>query len=149
PIIGLVAHFERLLKGRPIAEVTRAWDVMYRASAFWNRAGLGIAVMGAINMAMYDLLGKVRGAPVHERLGGAVPARTRVYASAGLFSTPAPLIEDVKRARAFGFDGYKLRVVSTKTIIGQVTAFRDTVGSDMDLMIDAVQGAVAAPWSMG
>jgi L-alanine-DL-glutamate epimerase-like enolase superfamily enzyme len=149
PIVGLVAHFERLLKGHPVAEVTRGWDIMYRASAFWNRAGLGIAVMGAINMAMYDLLGKVRGVPVHELLGGAVRDRARVYASAGLFSTPGPLIEDVKRARDFGFDGYKLRVVSTKTIIGQVTAFRDTVGTDMDLMIDAVQGAVAVPWSMG
>ena len=46
--------------------------------------------------------------------------RARVYASAGLFSTPGPLIEDVKRARDFGFDGYKLRVVSTKTIIAKL-----------------------------
>ena len=70
----LAAHFERLLKGHPITEITRAWDVMYRSSAFWNRAGLGIAVMGGINMAMYDLLGKTKGVPVHELLGGKVRA---------------------------------------------------------------------------
>jgi L-alanine-DL-glutamate epimerase-like enolase superfamily enzyme len=149
PIVGLVAHFERLLKGHPIAEVTRAWDVMYRASAFWNRAGLGIAVMGAINMAMYDLLGKTRGVPVHELLGGAVREHARIYASSGLFNEPEPLVADVKRARGLGFDAYKLRVVSTGTIVRQVAAFRDTVGSSMDLMVDAVQGAVAVPWSMG
>src|SRR5450631_4442927 len=79
PIVGLVAHFERLLKGHPIAEITRAWELMYRSSAFWNRAGLGISVMGGINMAMYDLLGKTRGVAVHELLGGAVRARARVY----------------------------------------------------------------------
>jgi L-alanine-DL-glutamate epimerase-like enolase superfamily enzyme len=149
PIIGLVAHFERLLKGHPIAEITRAWELMYRSSAFWNRAGLGIAVMGGINMAMYDLLGKTRGVPVHELLGGAVRSRARVYASNGLFGSPEPLIADLKRAQAVGFEAYKLRVVSTETIIDQVTAFRDTVGSMMDLMVDAVQGAISVPWSVG
>jgi L-alanine-DL-glutamate epimerase-like enolase superfamily enzyme len=149
PIIGLVAHFERLLKGHPIAEITRAWELMYRSSAFWNRAGLGIAVMGGINMAMYDLLGKTRGVPVHELLGGAVRSRARVYASNGLFGSPEPLIADLKRAQAVGFEAYKLRVVSTETIINQVTAFRDTVGSMMELMVDAVQGAISVPWSVG
>jgi L-alanine-DL-glutamate epimerase-like enolase superfamily enzyme len=149
PIVGLVAHFERLLKGHPIAEITRAWELMYRSSAFWNRAGLGISVMGGINMAMYDLLGKTRGVAVHELLGGAVRARARVYASNGLFGSSEPLIADLKRAQAAGFDAYKLRVVSTETIIDQATAFRDTVGSTMDLMVDAVQGAISVPWSLG
>lgn len=149
PIIGLVAHFERLLKGHPITEITRAWEVMYQSSAFWNRAGLGIAVMGAINMAMYDLLGKVRGVPVHELLGGAVRSRARVYASNGLFEAPDQLVDDVRRAQATGFDAYKLRVVSTETIVRQLTAFRDTFGTSMDVMVDAVQGAVAVPWSLG
>jgi L-alanine-DL-glutamate epimerase-like enolase superfamily enzyme len=149
PIVGLVAHFERLLKGHPIAEITRAWELMYQSSAFWNRQGLGIAVMGGINMAMYDLLGKTRGLPVHDLLGGVVRSRARVYASGGLFDSPEQLIPDVKRAQEMGFDAYKLRVVSTKTIIENVTAFRDTVGSSMDLMVDAVQGAVSVPWSLG
>jgi L-alanine-DL-glutamate epimerase-like enolase superfamily enzyme len=149
PIVGLVAHFERLLIGHPIAEITRAWELMYQSSAFWNRQGLGIAVMGGINMAMYDLLGKTRGLPVHDLLGGVVRSRARVYASGGLFDSPEQLIPDVKRAQEMGFDAYKLRVVSTKTIIENVTAFRDTVGSSMDLMVDAVQGAVSVPWSLG
>ena len=149
PVVGLVAHFERLLKGHPIDKISRAWELMYRSSAFWNRAGLGIAVMGAIDMAMYDLLGKTRGEPVHALLGGTVRDRARVYASGGLFNAPEPLVADVKRARDKGFDAYKLRVVSTKTIVGQVEAFRTAVGSSMDLMVDAVQGAVSVPWSMG
>jgi L-alanine-DL-glutamate epimerase-like enolase superfamily enzyme len=149
PVIGLVEHFERLLKGHPIVEINRAWDVMYRSSAFWNRAGLGIAVMGAINMAIYDLLGKVRGVPVHELLGGKVRERARVYASNGLFDNPEQLVADVRRAREAGFDAYKLRVTSTSTIVRQLSAFRDTAGDGMDVMVDAIQGAIAYPWSMG
>jgi L-alanine-DL-glutamate epimerase-like enolase superfamily enzyme len=149
PIIGLVAHFERLLQGHPITEITRAWELMYRSSAFWNRAGLGIAVMGGINMAMYDLLGKTRGVPVHELLGGAVRSRARVYASNGLFDAPERLVADVKRAQGRGFDAYKLRVISTETVVDHATAFRDTVGSAMDLMVDAIQGAISVPWSVG
>src|SRR5262249_40895372 len=135
PIIGLVAHFDRLLRGHPIKEITRAWELMYRSSAFWNRAGLGIAVMGGINMAMYDLLGKTLGVPVHELLGGVVRPRARVYASNGLFDAPGRLVADVKRAQGRGFDAYKLRVISTVTVVDHVTAFRDTVGSSMDLMV--------------
>jgi L-alanine-DL-glutamate epimerase-like enolase superfamily enzyme len=149
PIVGLVAHFERLLKGHSVAEITRAWELMYRSSAFWNRAGLGIAVMGGINMAMYDLLGKTRDVPVHELLGGAVRCRARVYASNGLFDSPERLVADVKRAQGAGFDAYKLRVISTETIVDHVTAFRDSVGSSMDMMVDAIQGAISVPWSVG
>ncbi|HMN84810.1 MAG TPA: mandelate racemase/muconate lactonizing enzyme family protein [Bauldia sp.] len=149
PIVGLVTHFGRLLAGHPVERITHAWEIMYLSSAFWNRAGLGIAVMGAINMAMYDLVGKIRGVPVHALLGGFVRPRARVYASNGLFTDAEELVADVRRAEAAGFDGYKLRVVSTKTIVDQLTAFRDTVGDGMDVMVDAVQGAVSVPWSMG
>ena len=83
--------------------------------------------MGGINMAMYDLLGKTRGVPVHELLGGAVRSRARVYASNGLFDTPDRLVADLKRAQGRGFDAYKLRVTSTQTIVDHVTAFAVTV----------------------
>lgn len=146
-VVGLVQHFDRLLKGHPIVEVTRAWELMYNSSVFWNRQGIGIAVMGAINMALYDLLGKSKGVPVHELLGGAARSRARIYASNGLFDSPEQLAADVKRARDAGFRDYKLRVISTETIIEHVTAFRDTVGSSMNLMVDAVQGGCAVPWS--
>jgi L-alanine-DL-glutamate epimerase-like enolase superfamily enzyme len=148
-VVGLVAQFDRLLQGHPVDEPVRAWEIMYLSSVFWNRAGIGIAVMGAINMALYDLLGKLHGLPVHALLGGAVRAHARIYASNGLFDSPDQLAADVKRAQAAGFTAYKLRVISTATIIEQVTAFRDTVGSSMDLMVDAVQGGCAVPWSQG
>ena len=58
PIIGLVDHFKNILIGLEIGQINHAWEKMYASSVFWNREGLGIGVMGGINIAMYDLLGK-------------------------------------------------------------------------------------------
>ena len=70
PIIGLVDHFNALLKGTDIENINQAWENMYGSSVFWNREGVGIGVMGGINIAMYDLLGKKLQQPVYKLLGG-------------------------------------------------------------------------------
>ena len=70
PVLGVTAHFDRVLEGFPVREINRAWETMYQNSRFWNRYGIGIAVMGGISMAMYDLLGKLLELPVYQLLGG-------------------------------------------------------------------------------
>jgi L-alanine-DL-glutamate epimerase-like enolase superfamily enzyme len=149
PILGLVDHFRRLLVGSEVSEVNRAWELMYQSSIFWNRQGLAIGVMGGINMAMYDLWGKLLNLPVHSLLGGVVRNRIRGYASNGLFNEPEPLIADATRARDFGFTAYKMRVVHPETIGSQVAAFRQAFGRTMDLAVDAVQGSCAVPYALG
>jgi L-alanine-DL-glutamate epimerase-like enolase superfamily enzyme len=149
PILGLVDHFRRLLVGSEVSEVNRAWELMYQSSIFWNRQGLAIGVMGGINMAMYDLWGKLLKLPVHTLLGGVVRERIRGYASNGLFNEPDPLIADTTRARDFGFTAYKMRIVHPETIGSQVAAFRQAFGRTMDLAVDAVQGSCAVPYALG
>src|SRR4029453_3882793 len=113
----------------------RAWETIYQESRCWNRYGIGIAVMGGINMAMYDLLGKLLDLPVYQLLGGLVRSRIRVYASNGLFTTAEPLIADAKGGQAQGFDAYKLRVTDPRTVVPLVGAFREALGRDMDVMV--------------
>ena len=55
PIIGLIKHFSDLLKNTNSENINQAWEKMYGSSVFWNREGIGIGVMGGINIAMYDL----------------------------------------------------------------------------------------------
>ena len=57
------------------------------------------------------------------------------------------MIADAKRARAFGFTTYKMRVVTADTIIPLVAAFKKEM-PEMDLIVDAVQGSCAVPWSV-
>jgi L-rhamnonate dehydratase len=148
PVVGLATHFNRVLEGFPVREINRAWETMYQESRFWNRYGIGIAVMGGIDIAMYDLLGKQLDLPVYQLLGGVVRSRIRVYASNGLFTTAEPLIADAKRAQAAGFDAYKLRVTDPRTVAPLVGAFREALGRDMDVMVDAGEAGGAVPWSV-
>ena len=85
PIIGLVEHFRDLLKETDVENINHAWEKMYGSSVFWNREGIGIGVMGGINIAMYDLLGKKLKQPVYQLLGGINKEKIRIYASNGLF----------------------------------------------------------------
>lgn len=148
PVVALIEHFDRILKGHPVRNINRAWELMYQSSVFWNRQGLGIGVMGGIDIALHDLVGKILSVPVYQLLGGLARSRIRVYASNGLFSTPEPLIADAKRAIASGFTAYKMRVVSPDTIVPLVKALREAVGDELDLIVDAVQGSCAVPWSV-
>ncbi len=149
PIPGLVAHFERLLKGHELGDINRAWELMYGSSIFWNREGLGIGVMGGIDLALHDALGKTLGLPVWQLLGGRARNDVRIYASNGLFDQVEPLIADARRAQARGFDAYKMRVVRPEATPPLVAAFRETFADDLDLAVDAVQGSCAVPWPQG
>ncbi len=148
PIVGLVAHFSRILKGHPAADINRAWDLMYQSSLFWNRQGIGIGVMGGIDIALHDLLGKQLQVPVYQLLGGAARSSVRIYASNGLFGDADSMIADIRRAKAANFTAYKMRVVDPDTIVSLVEAARRDVGGAMDLIVDAVQGSCAVPWSL-
>ena len=82
---------------------------MYGSSLFWNRQGIGIGVMGGINIAMYDLLGKKLKLPVYQLLGGLNKNKIRIYASNGLFEKSENLIKDARKAFSLGFKVYKMR----------------------------------------
>jgi len=147
PVIGLVDHFNALLKGTDIENINQAWENMYGSSVFWNREGIGIGVMGGINIAMYDLLGKKLQQPVYKLLGGVTKEKIRIYASNGLFESSKELIQDAKKALKLGFRVYKMRVVNPDTVINIVASFKKEFKNKMDLIVDAVQGSAANPWA--
>ncbi len=147
PIIGLIKHFSDLLKNSDSENINQAWEKMYGSSVFWNREGIGIGVMGGINLAMYDLLGKRMKMPVYKLLGGIQKEKIRIYASNGLFDNSKQLLEDAKKAYSFGFRVYKMRVISPDTIIDLVKSFNKKFKNKMQLIVDAVQGSAANPWA--
>tara|TARA_B100002051_G_scaffold231342_1_gene229406 strand:- start:323 stop:1498 length:1176 start_codon:yes stop_codon:yes gene_type:complete len=147
PIIGLIKHFSDLLKNSNSENINQAWEKMYGSSVFWNREGIGIGVMGGINIAMYDLLGKRMKMPVYKLLGGIQKETIRIYASNGLFDNSKQLLEDAKKAYSLGFRVYKMRVISPDTIIDLVKSFNKKFKNKMQLIVDAVQGSAANPWA--
>ena len=147
PIIGLIKHFSDLLKNSETENINQAWEKMYGSSVFWNREGIGIGVMGGINIAMYDLLGKRMQIPTYKLLGGVQKEKIRIYASNGLFDNSRQLLEDAKKAYSLGFRVYKMRVINPDTILGLVKAFNKKFKNKMQLVVDAVQGSAANPWA--
>lgn len=147
PIIGLVEHFKNILIGLEISQINHAWEKMYGSSVFWNREGIGIGVMGGINIAMYDMLGKNLKLPVYQLLGGINKEKIKIYASNGLFISSDDLIKDAKKAYDMGFRIYKMRVVTPETIVNLVKEFKKEFSNKMDLIVDAVQGSTANPWA--
>ena len=147
PIIGIIEHFKEVLKNTNIENINESWEKMYGSSVFWNRQGIGIGVMGGINIAMYDLLGKKLKLPVYQLLGGLNKDKIKIYASNGLFETSEELIKDAKKAFSLGFRIYKMRVIDPSTVIDLVKSFKSALKDTMDLIVDAVQGSTANPWA--
>lgn len=72
-------HFERFLLGRDPRDTNDLFEQMYRASMFYGRKGLPVAVISVIDLAIWDLLGKIRNEPVYKLIGGATKNRINFY----------------------------------------------------------------------
>jgi L-alanine-DL-glutamate epimerase-like enolase superfamily enzyme len=99
----------------------------------------------AVEIALYDLVGKSKGVPVSELLGGRVRDTMRLYASAGMHMPPEKYAAEARAIAALGFRAYKLRAGSgPEQDLEIIRQLREAVGPDFDLMIDA-----GAWWRMG
>ena len=93
---------------------------------------------GAVEIALYDLVGKAKGLPVSELLGGRVRDRIRLYGSAGMHLTPEDHAAEAHALSQLGFRAYKMRAgTGPDQDLEAVRRMREAVGPDFDLMIDA------------
>ncbi|MCC6304487.1 MAG: mandelate racemase/muconate lactonizing enzyme family protein [Rhodobacteraceae bacterium] len=102
-------------------------------------AGTGTA---GVDIALWDLLGKICGQPLFRLLGG-FSDRAAIYGSSGMYGpalTPERLAEDMARAVAGGLGGIKIKGAGdTLTAdLKRVAAVRAAIGPDARLMVDAM-----------
>ena len=71
-------HLARFIEGRRVSEIETMWDQMYWASVFYGRKGIVLNAISGVDLALWDLLGKVR------RLAGARAARQAGARGAGV-----------------------------------------------------------------
>lgn len=91
-------HLSRFLEGRDPRNIELMWDQMWRSTLYYGRRGLVVNALSAIDLALWDLLGKLRGEPVYQLLGGARQEELWFYATG-----PRPDL-----AQKLGFIGGKL-----------------------------------------
>ncbi|MBN9518278.1 mandelate racemase/muconate lactonizing enzyme family protein [bacterium] len=152
---GLVAAACQLLRpfliGERADEPARVSEKL-RQHTFWQGRGGSVEhAISGIDIALWDLFGKLTNQPVARLLGGCYRTRIKPYGSL-LFAEPGPLREKLLAAVARGFKAIKLgwapfgRHDHRKDELLVKTA-RDTVGPDVDLMVDA--GGSDAFWPHG
>ena len=92
----------------------------------------------AVEIALYDILGKAKGLPVSELVGGRVRDRIRLYGSAGMYMQPERYAEEAAAIAELGFRAYKMRpAAGPEGDVETVRRMREAVGGVFDLMIDA------------
>jgi len=127
-------HLSRFLVGSDPADLERIWDQMYLSTLFYGRKGLVLNAISCVDLALWDLLGKLRREPVYHLLGGAVREELVFYATGAR--------PDL--ARQLGFIGGKLPLhhcpaegeEGLKQNLAELAEMRSRVGDDFWLMFD-------------
>ena len=138
---GALRLLNPILIGENALEPERVTEKLHQMT-FWNgRGGAVTHAISGIDIALWDILGKVTGQPVARLLGGYYRQSIKPYGSI-LFDEPVKLRETLQKVIARGFRAIKLgwgpfAKVSSKMDEELVKTVRDTVGADIDIMVDA------------
>lgn len=94
-------HLVPLLIGRDPARIEDMWQYLYKG-AYWRRGPVTMTAIAAVDIALWDIKGKVAGMPVYDLLGGRAREGAMVYGHASGGSV-AELLDDVARFRDLGY----------------------------------------------
>jgi len=141
-------YLKPLLIGQDPWDTEFLWQHMYRKTIAFGRKGIGMAAISAIDVALWDILGKSAKQPVYRLLGGKTKQRIPVYASR-LYSVPlSELAAEAKRYKDDGYKAMKLRfgwgpadgAAGMQRNLKLVHTVREAVGDEIDVMADAYMG---------
>ncbi|MDA1091971.1 MAG: hypothetical protein O3A25_01680 [Acidobacteria bacterium] len=147
-------HLKHLLMGANALNVEQLWDQMYSSAVLYGRRGVFAMALSAVDNALWDIVGKHAGQPVHELLsqmdpgGGTTSTRNRIpiYQTGG----------DVAEGKARGVRHFKRSLpIGPHTSAAEMTqhidsvlATRDAMGPDGNLMTDCVSRNGTVEWAM-
>jgi len=127
-------HLARFLEGQRVTDIEKMWDQMYFATLYYGRKGIVLNAISGVDLALWDLLAKVRKEPVFHLLGGPVRDELRFYATGAR--------PDL--AKEMGFIGGKMPLQhgpaegeeGLAKNIAKLADMRSKVGDDFWLMFD-------------
>src|SRR5215467_12537378 len=136
-----IMEHERFLIGKDPTDIEMLWQGMFRYPR-WRGGPILNSGISAVEIALWDILGKALGQPIYKLLGGAARKRIRMYKDVD--STP----EDFLKAKEEGYTAAKSGFITVKddTVIPsyavregarKLAAVRRAVGDDFDIAIDA------------
>jgi L-rhamnonate dehydratase len=141
-------YLKPLLLGQDPWDIERLWQHMYRKTMAFGRKGIGMVAISAVDIALWDLLGKSAKQPVFRLLGGRTKQRIPVYASRLYSVALSELTAEAKRYKDGGYRAMKLRfgwgpadgASGIQKNVNLVRTVRESVGEGIDVMADAYMG---------
>ena len=146
-LLGAVEDIKRVLIGQDPRQVERITAELYRDS-YWRLGPVLQSALSAVDMALWDIKGKLLGVPVYELLGGKVRDSIRMYANVWFAGakTPEDFAAAAAKAKALGITALKwdpfgkaymqLEREELRRALAIVEAVRGAVGNDVDLLIE-------------
>jgi len=146
----IIKHcLEPLVVGSSPFDTELLWEKMFRSSINYGRKGVAIEAISAVDIALWDLIGKAVGQPVYNLLGGKTRDRIRVYASRLYARNDLELLaREAAEFKAQGFTAMKQRfgfgplqgLEGMRKNLALVRTVREAVGPEIELMADAYMG---------
>jgi L-alanine-DL-glutamate epimerase-like enolase superfamily enzyme len=141
-------YLKPLLIGADPWDTEFLWQQMYRRTMAFGRKGVAMVAISAVDIALWDLLGKDAKQPVYRLLGGRTKERIPVYASR-LYAMPIPELRvEAQKYKDEGYRMMKLRfgwgpmdgAAGMQKNLELIRNVREVVGDGVDLMADAYMG---------
>jgi L-rhamnonate dehydratase len=136
PVVAIInEHFASLLAGENPMATEKLWNLMVRsAGAHYGASGLASHAVSAVDLALWDLKGKLLGRPVYELIGGPARDAIRCYATGN----------DIDWYLELGFDAIKLcclhgaaeGLAGIEQTVALAASARQRVGAGVELMMD-------------
>lgn len=141
-------YLKPLLLGQNPWDIEFLWQHMYRHTIAFGRKGIGMTAISAVDIALWDLLGKSAKQPVYRLLGGRTKPKIPVYASRLYSVGLKDLAAEAQTYKAEGYKAMKLRfgwgptdgAEGMQCNVELVKTVRNAVGNEIDVMADAYMG---------
>ena len=146
-LCGAIEHIKSYLLGKNPLNIEKYYHDIYRDS-YWRGGAVLMSALSAVEMALWDILGKYLGVPVYQLLGGKVNDDCRIYIN-GWFvgaKTPEEFGQKAKEATQkgitalkwdpFGKNYLQISKKDLDTAMKCIAAVRDAVGDEVDLLIE-------------
>lgn len=142
------SKLKSLLIGENPLNTEYLYEKMYRSSVAFGRKGAVLAAISALDIALWDIKGLVMKQPVFMLLGGRTKTHIETYYSRLYTRDLQSLEAEADHYKAQGFTGMKLRCgypytegrAGMKKNVEMVKVVRDTVGDDVEIMLEAYMG---------
>ncbi|MBI4219879.1 MAG: galactonate dehydratase [Chloroflexi bacterium] len=144
-VAAAIVENERYLIDQDPRDIEGLWQHMYRRARF--RGGpIFCSAISALDIALWDILGKSLNVPIYRLLGGACRERVRIYVGVG-GPSPEAAADDARAAVEAGYTGVKTGPAPMKdgavnphdivwSAVAKVKAIREAVGEDIEIAYD-------------